>query len=398
MAVYLPGSVSLPATLLADIPDRSNRGLIVCGTPVGTDDYVKEEMQKVTDKHSRLHEQTRKMTDAQCQHILLRFCTCQNLNHWMRTVRPDLMQEAADAYDEESLTTLQRLLWCTADSDENTVALTELQIMQVRQHCKLGGLGLSSTALIKSAAYLASWTQTKTLIKSKLRDSNLHNILDTIDSNPHGSLSVTAVADAYSFISSEFARAHKQLPEINCLEVIKEHAQRHYADAILKNLKSDMLAEAGDRDRARILSCAGPKASSWLNCIPKVALFKLGPADFRVCLRLRLGLEQPCVRAGIKCKCGTIPDALGVHYLTCSTGNHLQIRHEVVCKAAHEMVRAADKESQIKGLEDMLPGFRSAKGYRLVLDQLIQSFTSDGMDVGIDFAVCHPCAVCYLPQ
>jgi hypothetical protein len=159
-----------------------------------------------------------------------------------------------------------------------------------------------------------------------------------------------------------------------------------------------MLAEAGDRDRARILSCAGPKASSWLNCIPKVALFKLGPADFRVCLRLRLGLEQPCVRAGIKCKCGTIPDALGVHYLTCSTGNHLQIRHEVVCKAAHEMVRAADKESQIKGLEDMLPGFRSAKGYRLVLDQLIQSFTSDGMDVGIDFAVCHPCAVCYLPQ
>ena len=60
------------------------------------------------------------------------------------------------------------------------------------------------------------------------------------------------------------------------------------------------------------------------------------------------------------------------------------------------MVRAAGKESRTNGLEDMLPGFRSPKGYRLVLDQLIQSFTSDGMDVGIDFAVCHPSAVSYL--
>ena len=63
----------------------------------------------------------------------------------MRTVRPDLMQDAADAFDKETLTTLQRLLWSTAEQTQHHVALTELQIMQVRQHCKLGGLGLSST-------------------------------------------------------------------------------------------------------------------------------------------------------------------------------------------------------------------------------------------------------------
>jgi hypothetical protein len=222
--------------------------------------------------------------------------------------------------------------------------------------------------------------------------------LDTLDSNPHGSPTVEAVSEAYSFISSEFGRAHKQLPEINNLEILTEHAQRHYADAILKNLKVDMLAAAGDRDRARILSCAGPKASAWLNCVPKIALFKLGSADYRVCLRLRLGLPQRCIKAGLKCRCGTVPDPLGIHHLCCPHGGHLTTRHEVICKASHEMVRAAGKESSTKGLEDSLPGFRSAKGYRLVLDQLIQSFTPDGTDVGLDFAVCHPCATSYLPH
>ena len=74
-AIYLPGSTTLPATLLPDIPDRSNRGIVVCGAPVGKDEFIKEELQKVTDKHNKLHERTREMDDAQCQYILLKFCT-----------------------------------------------------------------------------------------------------------------------------------------------------------------------------------------------------------------------------------------------------------------------------------------------------------------------------------
>ena len=176
------------------------------------------------------------------------------------------------------------------------------------------------------------------------------------------------------------------------IETIKTQAQRYYAQPLLKNLQADLLQSAGAEDRARLRSCAGPKASAWLNCIPKLALFKLAPTDFRISLRLRLGLPQLCIRTDVKCRCGTTPDPLGVHYLTCSTGNHLQTRHDLIVTSLHEMVKASGKHSSKDGLEDVLPGFSNSKGNRLVLDQLITDWTTDREDVGIDVAVCHPCA------
>jgi hypothetical protein len=125
-------------------------------------------------------------------------------------------------------------------------------------------------------------------------------------------------------------------------------------------------------------------------------LFQLCSADFRICLRLRLGLEQPCIRTACKCRCGSFPDALGTHYLTCTHGNQLDVRHETLVKACHEMVRAVDKQSNTKGLEDVLAPFKNGKGDRLVLDQLIYSFTRGGTDFGVDYAVCHPTAACCL--
>ena len=143
-------------------------------------------------------------------------------------------------------------------------------------------------------------------------------------------------------------------------------------------------------------SCGGPKASSFLNAIPKVPLFQIGAADFRTILRLRLGLPQPCIRTGVKCRCGQFPNALGMHYLNCTHGDHLNTRHEVVTKATHEMVQATAKHSSTKGLEDTLAGFRNRKGNRLVLDQLVRGFGANGTDVGVDFAICNPCASTYL--
>lgn len=261
----------------------------------------------------------------------------------------------------------------------------------------MGGLGLSSTFLIRQAAWLGSWTQTKNLIKSKLQETSFGNILDTIEDNPYHSVTVQSVKDTYDWMGTEFRRANKQLPALDQLETIKEHAQRFYADATLKNLKMDLLDEAPPEDRARLLSAAGPKAGSWLNSIPKLPLFQMGNADYRIALRLRLGLPQPCIRTDVKCRCGRFPDAYGVHYLTCTHGDQLDSRHEQVVKAAHEMVQATSKHSSTKGLEDLLPGFTNSRGHRLVLDQHIAGFETDGSSVGLDFAVCNPCAPAYLP-
>ena len=85
-----------------------------------------------------------------------------------------------------------------------------------------------------------------------------------------------------------------------------------------------------------------------------------------------------------------------MHYLNCTHGDHLNTRHEVVTKATHEMVQSTAKHSATKGLENVLEGFKNKKGNRLVLDQLVRGFGINGTDVGIDFAICNPCATTYL--
>jgi hypothetical protein len=49
-AIYLPTG-DPPSTMLPDITDRHSGGLICCGTPIGTDDYVKEQMTHIIDKY-----------------------------------------------------------------------------------------------------------------------------------------------------------------------------------------------------------------------------------------------------------------------------------------------------------------------------------------------------------
>ena len=85
-----------------------------------------------------------------------------------------------------------------------------------------------------------------------------------------------------------------------------------------------------------------------------------------------------------------------MHYLTCTTGDQLKTRHEIIVKASHEMVSATSRHSATRGLENVLEGYSNSRGNRLVLDQLVKAFSRDGADHGFDYAVCHPCSSSYL--
>jgi hypothetical protein len=63
-----------------------------------------------TQKHDPLHERTRSMEDTQAQCLALRHATCCNLNHWLRTVPPDLMRVHAQSHDRETLLTVMHML------------------------------------------------------------------------------------------------------------------------------------------------------------------------------------------------------------------------------------------------------------------------------------------------
>ena len=140
------------------------------------------------------------------------------------------------------------------------------------------------------------------------------------------------------------------MPPINALDNIKKHAQRTFYDATLKNMQTQLLDEATAADRARLRSCAGKYAGAWLNCIPSIALFRMSPVDFRICLRLRLGMEQLSIRTDVKCRCGVRPDAFGLHYLTCSAGKHPPCPPATSCASARTMKWRAQPGATRKSL------------------------------------------------
>ena len=133
----------------------------MCGTPVGTDAFIRQFMTVQIQKYDPLHERTRSMEDTQAQHLALRHATCCNLNHWLRTVPPDLMKVHAQTYDRETLLTMMHMLGMEG---EDANGLTAEEILQCRIHVRLGGLGLTSAEAVMEAAWTGSWALCEGLV------------------------------------------------------------------------------------------------------------------------------------------------------------------------------------------------------------------------------------------
>jgi hypothetical protein len=400
--IWLP-SGPLADTIAPTITKRDLGGVEVCGTPVGTPDYVRQFMLKKVDEYTKLHERTRAMEDTQAQYLTLRYATCCNLNHWVRTVPPEQMREHAALFDKECLDTLRHMLDVpTIDGDD----LTEDEIIQCRLHVKLGGLGLTSAEAVMEAAYVGSWGLTKTLINEILKPlaalpGNLPEILNHVTTRATEANSLRHLKESHETLEEQFITAGKEIQDLDKLELIKEKGQRTMYAAVLANMQEASLASGSLSDRVRKLSCSGKHAGAWLNAIPKYYAFRLEAEQMKTALRLRLGLEHPAIFTDVRCAgCQEhTVDAQGVHSLTCTKGgNDLWLRHEGLVHATHDATRTCQKFSRIKELHGILPDRRMPDGRmaELVPDQLVERMGPGGKDLLTDTSVICPVAATYL--
>ena len=97
------------------------------------------------------------------------------------------------------------------------------------------------------------------------------------------------------------------------------------------------------------LSCKGRDAGAFLNAIPKLPVFTIEPADFRIALRLRLGMRQLCILPGTVCACSRHPtiDPYGNHYLECAEEGHLYSRHNRLQTVGDQCAKTAGHYSSI---------------------------------------------------
>ena len=100
-------------------------------------------------------------------------------------------------------------------------------------------------------------------------------------------------------------------------------------DTILLQLRhAELLADADQLSRSRLLAAACPESGQWLHAFPTPALgTHLDPESFRIAIAHRVGAE---VCHPHRCRCGGQVDRLGLHPLSCQYSSGRAARHAAV--------------------------------------------------------------------
>jgi hypothetical protein len=91
------------------------------------------------------------------------------------------------------------------------------------------------------------------------------------------------------------------------------------------------LQQTSEAYYALILSCFGPRASTWLTARLIFPTFQLSSPVFCTTLHMRLGLPHPSITNIYQCVCTHPIDPMGIHLLCCAHGNERIRTHNAIC-------------------------------------------------------------------
>ena len=141
--------------------------------------------------------------------------------------------------------------------------------------------------------------------------------------------------------------------------------------------------------KARLLSMSVPGASYWLSSLDTPGAPSLSNTEFRLALRMRLGL--PLLRDGIQpyCKCKKSVDD-GYHFFTC-TGVEKTTRHNLVAAEIQSLCRTAGLHYERE--ESFI---LKASDHALRLGGVVHIPDAKNNHACIDVSIVHPTSKSYL--
>ena len=112
-------------------------------------------------------------------------------------------------------------------------------------------------------------------------------------------------------------------------------SQRAWDTPYIKFVQNNLLENADQFSRARLLASSEPESGSWLSAIPVPSLgTQLSPDELRIAMALRTG-SKICEKH--QCKCGRNVDEYGFHLLSCQFNEGRHPRHgainDIICRA-----------------------------------------------------------------
>ena len=141
------------------------RGLKVLGAPIGSDEFVRAQLEVTATKHATLLQRIPALRDLQSAWLLLLFCAAPRANFHLRVVRPPL----SEAFRKPTTTRCGRVF-------ANWLGLpggSESARRAAGVPSNLGGLGLCLAAGSVEAAHWASWADCIPNVKKRHRDAEV---------------------------------------------------------------------------------------------------------------------------------------------------------------------------------------------------------------------------------
>ena len=130
----------------------SPEGIVVLGTPTGSDNFCQGKAVERIEEERRLWERIPDVLDVQCAWQILYQSAGPRCNYFIRSMPPTVSERYADAHDEGMWSTARKLLGgLPGHSDEELSCAKDLCTLPMR----LGGLGLRSARRISPVAYWA---------------------------------------------------------------------------------------------------------------------------------------------------------------------------------------------------------------------------------------------------
>ena len=127
---------------------KSSKGLIVVGTPVGKDEYVRKKLGKIVNKHPSFFRRL-KLMDPQCGLLLLRECGLPMATWITRTVDPHLVGPFARIFDERVIDAWKTLVAYDGEITDDVLSCLTLPFRE-------GGCGIRSMEQTSPIAHYAS--------------------------------------------------------------------------------------------------------------------------------------------------------------------------------------------------------------------------------------------------
>jgi hypothetical protein len=311
--VYGSNCEALPTAII-----RASDGLVVLGSPVGSDMFVKSFVRDVVNRAADGLLKTRELNDPQMELLLLRCCTgAPKLIHWLRTCVPSVIVDEINLFDHAIDSTLQHILGTPVyDKHRLTMHLP----------LSLGGIGIPIVSISADAAFVssigASWSlQPNILPRSGFEDAC--RILENHGSPvPRLPAKINVIVTPLISNTKEFNQ-HKILLPIN--------------NKLLLNIAatSDIKKNVIMTGRA----CKG--ASYWLTTPPNFSDNTVIEASaFRALLKYSCGM--PLFTGEHKCPdCNRIQDNFGHHAVSCKKAAGAIDKHNSIVNSIFIQMKSA---------------------------------------------------------